>query len=240
MTEIKKAIRVGQWDVLYILAFQGGAFLLGVAMVLIINRFANDDPSYACMGTLMSICGALGGELARGNVFGQTRFSMAVSMGQTRRSFLVGEVLTTAALMVAPFAVAFGLYQLEQFFYRKILWPGFTNELPFDGFFQWWVLLLLMAGTVLASLFFSAVQLRFGAKGMGIFWFLVGLSAMVIPQSVNRAIEGGDSLFARLGGGILWLVRTVPVPAWIAIGVLVVLLMLAFSIQCHRKAEVRV
>ena len=46
MTAMKKYLRLARTDILYMLVWQVGFYLFGMAMVLIINRFVNDDPDY--------------------------------------------------------------------------------------------------------------------------------------------------------------------------------------------------
>ena len=43
MTAMKKYLRLARTDILYMLVWQVGFYLFGMAMVLIINRFVNDD-----------------------------------------------------------------------------------------------------------------------------------------------------------------------------------------------------
>lgn len=76
-------------DPLWVLGWVIGFWLFGVMLVLIINATVNDEQDYACMGTLFSLAGVLPGVLLRGNTNGFVRFRLAVTMGQTRKSFIL-------------------------------------------------------------------------------------------------------------------------------------------------------
>ena len=62
---IPKYLRVSKKLFLYTLLMQLGFFAFGMVMVVIINAFFNEDMDYACMGTIMALCGILAGEIAQ-------------------------------------------------------------------------------------------------------------------------------------------------------------------------------
>ena len=93
MKTIQKVLRVNRTGVVYLLGFQLGFFLLGMVIVLVINRFFNEDPDFACMGSIMGLVGSIAGLLCRGNLLGKTRCNLALSMGQTRRYALASEII---------------------------------------------------------------------------------------------------------------------------------------------------
>ena len=63
---LKRYLRAARRDPLWMLGWVGGFWLFGTVLVLIINATANDERSYACMGTLFSLAGVLPGTLGRG------------------------------------------------------------------------------------------------------------------------------------------------------------------------------
>ena len=91
----------------------------------------------------------------------------------------------------------------------------------------------------LVCLFFSAVILRFGTKGFGVLWIVVWGSFMLIPASLSSASEGGTSLLAKLGNGILWLAGILPPLAWAGVGAALVIAMTTAGVLFLRQAEVR-
>ena len=122
-TAMKKYLRLARTDVLYMLVWQVGFYLFGMAMVLIINRFVNDDPDYACMGSFFALLGTIVGLMVRGNNTGHVRLRLAVTMGMTRRSFLICEPLITAVDVALALVFARVLYGLELALYQWLL-PG--------------------------------------------------------------------------------------------------------------------
>ena len=82
---------------LVMMAYQLGFFLFGIVLVVVVNTFFNSDQDYAPLGSLMAIIGVFAGLVARGGG-AAARFRMAVSMGQTRRDFLLIDPLLTVLL----------------------------------------------------------------------------------------------------------------------------------------------
>lgn len=237
MTFLKYA-RVSRRAPLYMLCWQLGFFLFGLIMVLVINAFFNDETNYACMGSLMASIATLVGVLARGNSTVSSRFSMAVSMGQTRRSFLLWDTVLTALTAALGLLVSWCLYLLEDLLYGA-LYPGFENDMPFDGLYRWQVLLPIAAGLCVFSLVMGAVHQRFGVKGFGVLWIIFCFSFMLVPQALNQSLEGGTSLIARFGGALLWAISLLSPVMWACLGAAVLLALLAFSVLSFCRAEVR-
>lgn len=233
-----KYIKVNRSAPLFMLAWQGIFFLVGLVMVLIINGFLNEDPDYACMGALFTLIGAAVGVFARGNMVGSTRFSLAVSMRQTRISYLLCDSLVTLLTGALGVAVAWCVYQLESGLYA-VLYPDFQNDMPLDGIFRLKYILPALVVLVLLELVFTAVTLRFGPNTFRVIWLVFWFSFMIIPRTIEAHIEGSSSLFARIGGLLVWLAGVLPVKAWICVGCVGLLALLAFTVNIFRKAEVK-
>ena len=223
---------------LFTLAWQGAFFLVGLAMVLIINTFINDDPNYACMGTLFVLMGMLVGVFARGNLGGNTRFSLAVAMGQTRRSYFLFDSCVTFLTGVIGLTVTWLVYQLENRLYAA-LYPGFVNDMPLDGLFRLKYILLVVVGLVVLELLFTALTLRFGPNTFRVIWLVFCFSFMIIPRTIAAYLEGSSSLFARIGGVLVWVSGILPVKVWIAVGCVLLLILLALAANVFRRAEVK-
>ena len=223
---------------LFALAWQGGFFLVGLAMVFIINTFLNEDPDYACMGTLFVLCGTAVGVFARGNMVGSARFSVAVAMGQTRRSYFLFDSCVTFLTGVIGLTVTWLVYQLENRLYAA-LYPGFVNDIPLDGLFRLKYILLAVVGLVVLELLFTALSLRFGPNTFRVIWLAFCFSFMIIPRTIAAYLEGSSSLFARIGGVLVWVSGILPVKVWIAVGCVLLLILLALAANVFRRAEVK-
>ena len=233
-----KYIKANRSAPLFTLAWQGGFFLVGVAMVLVINSFLNEDPDYACMGTLFVLMATAIGVFARGNMGGNTRFSLAVSMGQTRRSYLLCDSLVTFFTGAFGVAVAWCAYQLESRLYA-VLYPSFQNDMPMDGIFRMKYILLALVALVLLEVIFSAITIRFGANTFRVVWLVFCFSFILIPRMIEAHQAGSLSLFGRIGGVIVTVAGALPVKAWFGVGAALLLLVLALAVNVFRKAEVK-
>ena len=99
--------------------------------------------------------------------------------------------------------------------------------------------LLLVAAVCVVDFCLGALQLRFGAKGFAFVWFPLCFGPMVVSNSLNAAKDGGASLLAQIGRGIFFLAGLLSPALWAAVGVAVLLLLVALSFLCYRRAEVR-
>ena len=161
---------------------------------------------------------------------------MAVSMGQTRRDFLLIDPLLTVLTSLLGVGVAWCLTQAETWLY-SLLYPGYENELDLTVIFQWKYIPLIL-GVALLDLFLGAVHTRFGFKGFAVLWFPLCFAPAVIGQALRAAQSSSGSLLAGIGRGLLALAG-LEMTAWLAIGAAVVLAMLAFIGFSYNRAEIR-
>lgn len=229
-------LKVNRYSLLYMIFWQTVLFCVGLAMVLIINATVNDEMDYACMGTMFSIIGVLVGALTQNNLNGHTRFGLAVSMGMTRRSYLLCSPVVVAVNTLAAVAWSWLLWKGESWLYT-VLYPGYENEIPFNGFFRWQVILLMVVLMVIFELGFSAMMQRFGMKGFLPVWLCCCLLGVVLPRGIDAYQEGSSSLLARVGGSVLWMVEHVAVPVWIGIAAALLLAIVTGSVLIFRRAE---
>lgn len=233
-----KHLRATRSGAMFMLAMQGGLFLLGVIMVLGINVFLNEDQDYAAIGSMMALMGTIFGGLLRGS--GATcRYRMAVSMGHTRRSYLLADPLITAINCLLGIGAAWLLNRLELWFYG-LLYPGWSCEFDISGVYKWWTVLLFTVVICAADFCLGAMQLRFGTVGFALIWFPLCFSPMILVSSVHAAQDGGSSLLAMIGRGVLYLAGLMSPAMWIAAGAAVVLALVLVSGLFYRKAEVRI
>ncbi|MBR2895666.1 MAG: hypothetical protein IKC03_08430 [Oscillospiraceae bacterium] len=235
---LMKHIRANRAVPLFMLMWQSIFFVVGVAMVLIINTFVNEDPDFACIGTLMALVATLVGVIARGNLNGHVRFRLAVSMGETRISYLLCTPVVTAGVTLIGVLTAWLMYLAEKALYTAI-YPNFENDIPMEEVFSWVVILCIVAGAVLLELVMSALMQRFGSKGFLVIWLGCCGLFMILPRMIDAYQSGSNSVLAKIGGSILTAITTIPVKGWIAIGVVFVLALLVFVVDTFRKAEVK-
>ena len=233
-----KHLKANRSGVLIMLIFQTVLFLMGFLMVLAINAFINEGRDYAAIGGMMALMATVFGGLARGNG-GMNRYRTAVSMGHTRLSYILADPVITALTCAIGIAFAWLLDKFELWIY-SILYPGW--ELDFDVFsmFEWLHAPVFIIGICILDFCFGALQLQFGTKGFAAVWFPLCFAPMIIGNSVHAAQEGGGSLLALIGRGLLFLAGLLSPPMWAAAGAAVLLGLLALSVVCYRRAEVRI
>jgi len=229
-----KATRSG---VLVMLVLQGVLFLMGLLMVVGINAFINDDRDYATIGSMMALMATVFGGLLRSGG-GMHRYCTVVSMGHTRLSYMLADPIITAINCAVGFGFAWLLDKFELWVYR-LLYPGWELDLDVMAEMEWWFYLIFIVGICILDFLLGALQLRFGTKGFAAVWFPLCFAPMIIANSVNTAQEGGSSLLAQIGKGILFLVGLLSPAMWAAVGVVILLALLVLSVMCYRSAEVR-
>lgn len=232
---VPKYLRVSKKLFLYTLLWQLGFFIFGVVLVLIINGIFNEDRDYACMGTMMALCGILAGGFQQA---GGVHFRLTVLMGERRRYFLLWSPLVTALLVLQGWLTAFCLLKLETLLYG-VLYPGYTSDLPVEAAFQWWAVALSAVAVSIAVLLFGAIYIKFGGKGAMTLWLVICFGCMLLPRAVDQYQSGSRSLLARVGGLLMTLVEALTPVMWGVVGGVLLLCALAFSVWVYLRAEVR-
>lgn len=183
--------KVNRSGTLMMLAFQLGLFLMGVVMVLGINAFLNDDRDYAAVGGMMALMATVMGGLARGST-GMIRYRLAVSMGYTRRAYMLVDPALTLMNCIVGVVFAWVLNQLELRLYAAI-YPGWEVDLDIFSVMEWWHCLVLILGVCLLDFLFGALLLRFGTKGFAAMWFPLCFLPLIIMKSADAARQSPAS-----------------------------------------------
>lgn len=229
-----KATRSG---FLIMMVFETFMFLFGFLMVVIINATVNHDPDYACIGSMMALMMGVFAGLLRGGG-GLNRFRTAVSMGQTRRSYILADPFVTALHCGLGLVFAWILSKFEIWIY-SLLYSGWELDFDFVGMLKWWHYLLLIAGACLMDFIFGAIQVRFGAKGFLVIWLPLCFSGMIFNSTVGAAQKGSTSLLAQIGHGILFIAGLLRPAMWAALGIVLLAAGLAFCVRFYWRAEIK-
>ncbi|MDE7260944.1 MAG: hypothetical protein K2N78_02615 [Oscillospiraceae bacterium] len=233
-----KHLKVNRDGVWIMLIFQAALFFFGFLIVVCINAFVNEDRDYATFGSMMALIATVFGGLVRGNG-GAYRYRTAISMGQTRLSYILADPVVTAMNCVIGVAFAWLLNKFELWIYT-LLYPGWELDFDLHSLMEWWYYIIFIVGICVADFCFGALQLRFGAKGFAAIWFPLCFAPMIISKAVEAAKDGGSSLLALIGRGILFLAGLLSPAVWGVMAVVVLLALLALSVVCYRTAEVRI
>lgn len=238
MSFFLRHLRANRSGVLVMLAFQGGLFLFGFLLVVIVNAFLNDEQDYAAIGSMMALMGAVFGGLLRGQG-APARYRMALSMGHTRRSYILADPVITALNCLVGIGAAWLLSKLEMWVYG-LLYPGWECDFDVIAMFKWWYVPILVAAVCLLDFCLGALQLRFGPKGFAAIWFPLCFGPMIVANSLDAAEEGGTSLLARIGHGIFFLAGLLSPAMWAAAGAALLLALVALSALCYSRSEIRI
>lgn len=231
-------IRVSKRAPLYLLAWQMGGFCLGMAFVLVINRFFNEDQDFFLMGTAFSVLFGLVGVLARGAGTNGLRLRMAVSMGQTRRMYLWINTLISVVLVLAVFFVSRLLNAAELALYQR-LYPGYENAFQSDILFSWPVLLLLGECIIALDTFFTMIIQRFGNRLFSSIWVGLWAVILIMSQCVDAYKEGGTSVMSAVGGWIVTVSGMFTWQGWVGIGYGMLAAIFAAGIIGLRDVEIK-
>ena len=161
-------LRANRSGIPIMLAVQFGLFLFGIILVMIINRFINEELDFATVGSMMALMGSVFGGLLRGSG-GTVRYRMAVCMGRTRRSYILADPVITALNCLVGIGFSWVLSKVELALYTA-LYPGWVCSMDLSVIFQWKFVLVIVAGVCFLDFCLGALQLRFGAKGFAAVW----------------------------------------------------------------------
>lgn len=243
MKTFKQYLRVYRTAPLTLLLWQCAFLLFGVLMVVIINATINDDLDYAPMGTMLALVATIPGLLLMDNLMGGARFRLAVTMGQTRRAYLLGDTAVGVLMVLLALVSANVIFHLEMGFYH-LIYPGYTPDPEFLSAIQsvltnGKILLPAALAILLGQVVLTGFALRFGNTVFNIVWVVLCIVPFLLGQAVGQYKHGGTSLIARLGGAVCRTAAMLSPAVWACAGAAVGALLLALSVRWFLRAEVR-
>lgn len=244
MQAIRTTCRIHTGSLLFLAICTIAGWGIGVVMALTFMHFLLEPgDGFVTIGIFCAFFGLLVGILARGSQNGSTRYTLAISMGQTRRSYLLWDSLASflECLVLTGGALLLGV--VERSIYMA-LYPGEKEVLDFiQLLFQSplvrWVVLAACAVVVCLDLLFTALVLRFGRKGVFFFFVPLWLFTLVINPALTAVRSNPGSLMAKLGEGIIWLGGFLNGTAGAVAGAAVVLVLLGGCVAYLLRAPVR-
>lgn len=235
LTAIKRQILLQKGDWLAIALISLGAGIFGCILFVVVSYFAGDAESIFPLGTIlaaMTICmfHAVVTAFAQFEIY----FDLEVSMGSTRKQFLVSwlaamfvagllDVLVISAFHCVENALAAAIYpQLEQ---EINLIPYLLRYGP-----------LAAAGLSITSSFFGVLVMRFGKKIGWIVWGIIMIVSIGLPEFDE--IQKSDSLFAEIVKGVVRFLQMIPMNIWIIGAVAACIAMLLSAWMLLRRQAV--
>lgn len=181
-----------------ILSAAGGA--LGMLFVLVVMTIVPDADEWFCMGTLFSLAATFGMSVIIYGMGFSKRFTLAVSMGQTRRSVISHYFLRQTILLILGYGLVLLIHQGEMALYSA-LYPGVSQKGNFNFLYHPLVALGLIGGNLLVVLFYGILYHKYGQKFYAISYFVM-LGVILLIGKLDK---------------IPWLRKTVaevPTAAW--------------------------
>lgn len=239
MKQLKRYARLACFDLPYMVLITVGIFALGMVMALLICVFfVTRSDGFGMVGTSMGFVGILVAVLIRHNLNPHTRLFLALTMGESRRSYLFFDTLTAAAECLLLCALLWVLGHVEIALYH-ILLPGWQNEMNMLSFFQPDTIAVYIAALVVLNLFWTALMGRFGVKGFLLTWFPLWLLMVLMGPAIDAAQSGEQSLLGLIGGVMLWVIDTCSFIPWQGMVGAALLVILALSAGLLRRIPVK-
>ena len=232
---MKKYLYRLQRDSRSLLTFQLVMFSLGVLMVLFITRaFSASEHTYGSLGTMTSIFGIIYAAIpSNGDL------SLYVSMGDTRKHFILGDCLLALILTIQSMVTFLLLGAAEEALYHVLL-PGWTNEVPvleiLSHAVTWKAVLLIPLLILPCRLFNVSFYMRFGQQVSTFIYLGLVIFCAIIPAAVSSYRNGSTSILAKITG---FFVENIPSIGWTIIGILLLAAMAVGGYLYLRRVEVR-
>lgn len=235
---LKKQVLVQYQDWLFMYAFILAASLFGHILFLIIMRFDSTANTTFTLGTMMGgILGIIYVFIMQAVQMG-VYFNMEVSMGCTRRHFLISEYIVSFAAGLLGLGLVIGIHAAESRWIDR-LYPNFPSEinmLPYLLKGGVWA----VAGLIITVSFCSAVMMRFKRKAFWVFWTLWMFLCLCVPRIAEAVEEASDSLFGRMGRLAIRIFGLLPIAAWLALAGLLCILMVAATYWLLSRQQVEI
>ena len=237
LQQLCKDLRLHKNGLFLILFGMVCAFLFGGLLVTII-MYTDDDPgSWFCMGTLIACLALVAVSLFTAALGYPQEFMLALSMGRTRKDFMLSYYLRTVLQLALGWLLILPLHQIELRSYT-LLFPQYQNEIYFGFLTDWRVLVPVFLLLPIISMFLGALYGKYGKKGMLAFYFLWLFCCFVLPRMFEHE-EPGEGVLDQVAFGLMRTIQVVPVSVWIGFGVVTLVFMAMATIKFGMEQMVK-
>lgn len=164
-------------------------------------------------------------------------FMLALSMGQTRKEFMITYALRQILWTIAAYAIILLLYRLEGLYYQ-VMFLHKAQAFALDFLTDWRFVVPFVLGLALLPMFLGTMYGRFGNRFLVIVYFIWIGSCILIPRLINHGDEYTGPFQAEIGAAAAWIVGLPPL-AWVVTGVALVAVMAVSTIRIGMKQMVR-
>ena len=213
-----------------------GAFVFGVILVAII-MFTDDDPgSWFCMGTLIACLVLVAAVLFTSAFSYPQEIMLALSMGRTRKEFLVSYYLRSLVNLLTGWLMILLLHQIELRSYTLIYYR-YANEIFFSFLTDWRVLTPIFLLLPVLSMFLGALYGKYGKKGLFAFYVLWIFCCFVLPRMFHD--EPSEGVLDQMAVGLLRTIQVVPAGVWIGFGAVTLAVMAGMTVKFGMEQMVK-
>lgn len=214
-----------------------GFFLMGFTIVYLILRLDNTAVSWIPSGTLFAILGIVTYAIIS-FVWYYQDFMLALSMGKTRRHFMITYAIEQFIKLLLAYGGLLLLALLERAIYPILFSHAYEkfNLLPYLT--DWRISIPAILGLTIVTMFFGALYSRFG-KTFGITLYALSmLTCLLVPRLVSYF----ENLYVSSQTGdynLLDKISTIPLICWGILGFSAVAAMIITIIHLGLKQMVR-
>lgn len=225
-------LKVHKDDFALLLLIIPACFILGLGLLCLIMFTVNDDGTWITMGTLMAFAGMIFFAVLIFYRYYQ-QFMLALSMGRTRKAFLVSYALRTLLWLAVGYLLVLVLYRVELLLGAR-LFPGLMLEGAPTFLMDWKFIAALLPCVVIFSMFIGSLYSSFGKKALAPMWFLWMVVCLGGPQ-----MHDDEGNLSAVGMAVNTVINAVPRWGWVALGVAVLAVMTGTVITLGKKQMVR-
>ena len=212
---IKKQFQVQWKDWAEIDGIIWGAGLIGILIFQVILRLDPGSGEWFALGTLIGGIAAVIFIVVVSTVQISICFNLQVSMGSTRKQFLISWFAVLAVESVAAVLLLTALCLCENRLY-SMWYPNMKNEVDFLPYLIKYGILAAVAVTALGSCC-GALVMRFGKKAFWTLWIIWMVLWIGFPRIISAAEDAPGSFYGKIGSAVSRMFGAVPASLWVAL-----------------------
>lgn len=236
MRNLWEVWKMNKSDLLMTLGSMLAGSLFGSIMVAVIMWFADAD-SYAVMGSMIALVIWLAIIVFTGAFSLEKRFSMAVGLGETRKSFIASQFIIMAVNTLIELLFVIMLNALEKNLGAMI----YKLPCEFDvvtGLFNVRRAALIVILVPVVSMFFGMLIIKFQRKAFWGIWVLWMLGSFGSSRVIQQAAHNPNGILARMIKSVVNLMEALGANGVLLCGLLLALVLLSITVAVLRKQPV--
>lgn len=165
-----------------------------------------------------------------------TNFNYAVSMGRTRKSFLISYMVVTLIHITIVSMIASLIGLIESIVY-KMIYSGTEFEFQVMDKITPAILIMVVLAELILPMFIGAIIMKFGLKSVWIFWGITMVFNLLPDKLISTYINQGKLAFLMPVKDFFFGIRPI---AWFALGYIFLLIILWGTTVMVKKQSVNV